>query len=392
MPVELPQWLQRLRRSEVVERVRHDPRSSGGTLLGVDREVAVHEVIGGGQAEFDQPWNDLSADDRVLLYAYFNQLGHLEELAEAFRMLFAEASRPESPIVVDLGCGPFTGGLAIATGLGHESRLDYIGVDRSRAMRELGEKLASAAAELDRTPRIDRHWSSDIASVTWGSAPGWRPVFVIVSYLLASPTLDAGELIGELEGLLAKLGRGPVTVLYTNSPRPEPNRSYPSFRTALLKAGFELSVEDTDSIEIERQPVPETEGFDTPCFIAGIRISFDSERSEVRLPTWDELQRVPEQRDVLEYRLDRSLFVVGPPGSGKTVLAIYRAQLAAALASDETGPSVAIVTFNRMLRRLLDMLKEADLRVGTMHSFVWHDYRNRMSRRPPTSAVRFVLV
>ena len=178
----------------------------------------MREVIGGGQAEFDQSWNDLSADDRVLLYAYFNQLGHLEELAEAFRMLFAEASRPESPIVVDLGCGPFTGGLAIATGLGHESRLDYIGVDRSRAMRELGEKLASAAAELDRTPRIDRHWSPDISSVTWGSAPGWRPVFVIVSYLLASPTLDAGELIGELEGLLAKLGRGPVTVLYTNSP------------------------------------------------------------------------------------------------------------------------------------------------------------------------------
>ena len=103
----------------------------------------------------------------------------------------------------------------------------------------------------------------------------------------------------------------------------------------------------------------------------------------MRLPTWDELQRVPEQRDVLEYRLDRSLFVVGPPGSGKTVLAIYRAQLAAALASDETGPSVAIVTFNRMLRRLLDMLEEADLRVGTMHSFVGHDYRSRMHRQPP---------
>ena len=90
----------------------------------------------------------------------------------------------------------------------------------------------------------------------------------------------------------------------------------------------------------------------------------------MRLPTWDELQRVPEQRDVREYPLDQSLFVVGPPGSGKTVLAIYRAQMAATLASDKAGPSVAIVTFNRMLRRLLDMLKEADLCVRTMHSFV----------------------
>lgn len=145
MPVELPQWLEDLRRSEILERVRGDPRSTGDTLLGVDFEVAAREAIGGGQADFDQPWNDLSATDRVLLYAFVNQLGHLEELAEAFRMLFAD-DHPENPIVVDLGCGPFTGGLAIATALGQEHRLDYIGVDRSRAMRELGEKLAAAAA------------------------------------------------------------------------------------------------------------------------------------------------------------------------------------------------------------------------------------------------------
>ena len=252
MPVELPQWLQDLRRSEIIERVRDDPRSTGDTLLGVNFEIARHEVIGGGQADFDQPWNDLSATDRVLLYAYINQPGHLEELAEAFRMLFADGCRPENPIVVDLGCGPFTGGLAIATALGHEHRLDYIGADRSRAMRELGERLASATAKFDQTPRMERHWSHDISSITWGSAPGWRPVLVIVSYLLASPTLDAGKLIRELEGLLAKLGRGPVTVLYTNSPRAEANLGYPRFRTALLDAGFELTVEDIGEIEVER--------------------------------------------------------------------------------------------------------------------------------------------
>ena len=85
MPVELPQWLQDLRRSEIIERVRDDPRSMGDTLLGVNFEIARREVIGGGQADFDQPWNDLSATDRVLLYAYINQRGRLEELAEAFR-------------------------------------------------------------------------------------------------------------------------------------------------------------------------------------------------------------------------------------------------------------------------------------------------------------------
>ena len=252
MPVELPQWLERLRRSEIVERVRHDPRSVGDTVLGVDRRVAAREVIGGGQAEFDEPWNGLSADDRVLLYAYFNQLGHLEELFDALRMLFPDAPPEEAPIVVDLGCGPFTGGLAIAGAFGREVRVDYIGVDRSHAMREFGERLASVVADLEETPQIDRHWSENIPSVQWYSAPGWRRVFVIVSYLLASPTLTVRKLVDELEELLAKLGRGPVTVLYTNSSRPEANRNFPRFRAALLDAGFELIVDDTGRIEIER--------------------------------------------------------------------------------------------------------------------------------------------
>ena len=187
MPVELPQWLERLRRSEVINRVHLDPRSVGGTVLGVDRRVAASEVIGGGQAEFDEPWNGLSAEDRVLLYAYFNQLGHLEELVDAFRMLFPHAPPEEAPIVVDLGCGPFTGGLAIAGAFGRGYRVDYIGVDRSHAMREFGERLASAAADFEEAPQIDRHWSEDIPSVRWRPAPNWRRVFVIVSYLPRAP-------------------------------------------------------------------------------------------------------------------------------------------------------------------------------------------------------------
>ena len=252
MPVELPPWLEGLRRSEIIERVRNDPRSVGGRVLGVDHDVAQQEVAGWGQAEFDEPWDSLSSDDRVLLYAWFFQLGHLEELTEAFRLLFRTGPPGDEPLVVDLGCGPFTGGLAVAGVLGSGQRFDYIGVDRSRAMRCFGERLALAAERFPEMPRIERHWSADVSSVSWDPAPGWRPVFVIVSYLLASPTLDAVALIADLEKLLTKLGRGPVTVLYTNSTRDEANRGFPSFCAALRDAGFELFADDTGVIEIER--------------------------------------------------------------------------------------------------------------------------------------------
>ena len=44
-----------------------------------------------------------------------------------------------------------------------------------------------------------------------------------------------------------------VTVLYTNSPRTEANRSFPPFRDALLATGFGLFADDTGTIEIERR-------------------------------------------------------------------------------------------------------------------------------------------
>ena len=255
--IEPPAWFQRLRQFEVVDPVLKDPRSVGGTRLGVNSDIAFQEVIGGGQADFDQRWHnseghDLAPDDRVLLYAFFNQPGHLQELIVACRQLFKD-SAIKAPIVVDLGCGPFTGGFAIASMLGQDPQVDYIGVDRSSAMRRLGERLASAGEHRHGMPRIQRRWAKDMASIAWDRPPGWRPVIVIVSYLLASPTLDAVALVTKLDRLLTKLGRGPVTVLYTNAIGTHANRRFPDFRAAMHDANFVTVTEDTGVIETRKR-------------------------------------------------------------------------------------------------------------------------------------------
>ena len=258
----LPDWLERLRRSEVVDRVNNDSRSVAGTVLGIDRGEAMRDAAGWGQADFDESWGNLSPKDRVLLYAHFLQLGHLEELIEAFGQLFGpsecseepggSSERPENPIVVDLGCGPFTGGLAIASRFPRDARMDYIGVDCSSAMCRFGEHLASVAENNPDLPKICRHWAADVDSVPWNRAPGWRPVIVIVSYLLASRTLDVAALVPALDRLLVRLGRGSVTVLYTNSVRDDANLGFPSFRAALRERGFELRKDDEGAFAVDR--------------------------------------------------------------------------------------------------------------------------------------------
>lgn len=234
---ELSPWLVRLRREQVVAPVRTDERSGGGQVFGMTPGEA-QETIAWGQADFDKSYGDLSPDDRVALYAYFNQKRHLEELTAIFRHIFREA-RPCEPILVDVGCGPFTGGLALAGVLGSECPFDYIGMDRSEAMLRLGKRLATAANAADGAPRIRDQWVNDLTETSWSSAPGWRPVIVVASYLLASPTLKLKPLVRQLNSLLDRLGRGAVTFVYTNSPKQGPNLPLPRLQEQLAAFGFE---------------------------------------------------------------------------------------------------------------------------------------------------------
>jgi len=206
-----------------------------------------------GQADFDRPHGNLSASDRVLLYAYWNQKRHVEELSEAFRQIFMDGWPDQPLIVIDLGCGPFTGGLALAGQLPPNSTFDYIGIDHSHAMRRLGERFAHEADAMDDLPKIDHQWSSSITDIEWQTPPGWRPVLVVVSFLLASPSLDAEKMVGDLNECLRKLGRGETTLVYTNSPKPGPNRGFPDFQASLERAGFQKKVDDLGEVSTEHR-------------------------------------------------------------------------------------------------------------------------------------------
>ncbi|MCY4595655.1 MAG: hypothetical protein OXC19_12780 [Bryobacterales bacterium] len=245
----LPLWLDDLRRAEVLDPIENDSRTGQDRPLGVDQQ-AVFEICGGGQADFDESWNDLSSDDRCLLYARSFQRGHLQELLAAFRLLFRD-SAPESPVVIDLGCGPFTGGLAMAATL-DPCRFHYVGVDRSAAMRRLGHRLADTVRTYHPDAVISHRWVADATEDAWDLAPSWRPILVIVSYLLASPTLDLVVLIEGLNKLLLRIGRGPAMVLYTNSPRPKANQRLPEFRDALEDCQFEQKTEDDAVLPADR--------------------------------------------------------------------------------------------------------------------------------------------
>ena len=145
--------------------------------------------------------------------------GHLEELTAAsplFDLLQGRSAR--------------SGGLAAAAVLGSE-RFDTSAWTR----RRFGEHLAVTATRLDAAP--SRHWTMDLAR----TAPGWRPVIPCHIWATRRSRRNSSS----------RFRRRARTVLYTNSPRPDANRSFPVFSRELLGAGFELYADD-GSIDIER--------------------------------------------------------------------------------------------------------------------------------------------
>lgn len=249
--IQLPRWLDDLRTAEIVQRVQDDPRSNGpDSILGYSVEQA-KQAAGWGQAEFDEPWGSLTPQNRVLLYSYFFQIRHLRELTVAFRHLFKNGPPNNRLVVIDLGCGPFTGALALAGVFGNEICFDYIGVDRSNTMINFGEHIVSCAQDRGEMHGVNYQKATEISSVSWPRVPGWRPVLVIMSYLLASPTLDVKQLVAELNALLGRIGRGHVTVLYTNSPRHAPNRRWDEFSSALQDLAFRLDTDDIGTVAVE---------------------------------------------------------------------------------------------------------------------------------------------
>lgn len=233
-------WLRQLIGDVIDNRISDDARTTDTTYLGWPRNRVFRDVIGGGQADFDVQIGHLTSDDRALLYAKFNQVRHLEELVHAFNRLLGESGRVHCPILIDIGCGPFTAGLSFAACFGPQGPFRYFGVDRASSMLRLGALLAEEAAKLDAIhPLTSVTFAQSLSDISFGPARGeWT--IVVASYLLASPTVDPGGLVADILTTLERVGPGPVAVLYTNSANRYADAKYPEFRDTLIKAEFDV--------------------------------------------------------------------------------------------------------------------------------------------------------
>ena len=99
----------------------------------------------------------------------------------------------------------------------------------------------------------------------------------------------------------------------------------------------------------------------------------------MRIPSYDDLS--PEQDEAINLELDGNYLVSGPPGTGKTVIALYRAKLL----SDLKKP-VRLLMFSNLLSQYTKaFIRQYKLEsvVSTYHAWVSEFYQENYRRRPP---------
>ena len=142
------QRLQRLWRRSIISEVRQ----SDGSVFGLDFDEAKYHLINFGRANFDKEISvkgiQFRPDDRVKAYAYTNARQHLMSLVGLLPAAMADMYHLAGPgpwQVIDVGCGPGTGLLAINELMtewgGILQEVQYHGIDVSKAMLELAANL-----------------------------------------------------------------------------------------------------------------------------------------------------------------------------------------------------------------------------------------------------------
>lgn len=106
----------------------------------------------------------------------------------------------------------------------------------------------------------------------------------------------------------------------------------------------------------------------------------------MKFPNFTDLDK--EQRAVYSGApLEESILVMGPPGTGKTVMAFHRAERLRRLATTKGIPTAKprVIMYNKVLATYSsDRGGVAEgVESSTMHSWVWHWYRGVARRSPP---------
>ena len=197
-------------------------------------------IVERGQADFTRSNLGLNTDELALLYSYYYFQMHFSSTVALFydlrKIILEKIINTSNKIYfVDIGCGPFTSGIAFLyfTRLSSMKRavelrrnsidLQYRGIDISKSMLSLGKKLCTDySSEIEDNglyySRISVSKSVNRVTRSIRNSGNNSAIILNCCYLFASPSLDVEDLSHRIIDLIENNPDSKIIFIYQNAP------------------------------------------------------------------------------------------------------------------------------------------------------------------------------
>jgi SAM-dependent methyltransferase len=210
-------------------------------LFGYTIIEVTSKIIQKGQADFDQGYEDLTAQQVVKLYCYCNMRMHyftslnFYERSEFFEMFYNSTGRIK---FIDIGCGPGTSGLAFANYIFEKTKIpavfDYFGIDTSLNMQNQAKEMMKNQIF---TSNYIPYFVRSINNIEINSLANSSCIILNASYVFASEDLSIDEIVTFINDLRKIHRYTPKYLLFQNPANKisniELNKRYTEFKKLL---------------------------------------------------------------------------------------------------------------------------------------------------------------
>lgn len=191
-----------------------------------DRSYHRNVILEQGRTNFNEPYNGLSSQDKVLIYCAHYMPMHLVSSYHIFRVhtrfFRAHLRLPSNRVVlIDFGCGPLTSGIAFWA-FARQCNIIYLGIDSSQAMLEKAKEINQYGPNKYRTPffstfeAISNYSELTTILARYISTDEKTPIIFNFCYFLASRTLDVRHLSDVINQIVEKYNKHKMCAVYQN--------------------------------------------------------------------------------------------------------------------------------------------------------------------------------
>lgn len=227
-----------------------------------DRSYHRMNILDQGRTNFDEPFNGLSPEEKVLLYCRYYMPMHLISSYHIFvhTPYFSDfvTSASERIVFIDIGCGPLTSGIAFWA-FAQQSNTIYLGIDSSQAMRKKARRINHYGPNHDRDPFFSRYVLlssyTDLPELLDNTIMRGDRTLIIFNfcYFLAAKTLTINSFSNVMVQIIERYINHEMCIVYQNPPNyPSSHKNWNILKTRLPGLRSQISQSNTQGFGYDK--------------------------------------------------------------------------------------------------------------------------------------------